>query len=72
MDMCRFSGCDDMEYRKVAAALDHIQMRLTEASAKPALLLGSCAAFDPPTVQPCRAGPKAGENGLETVLKLVA
>ena len=44
MDMCRFSGSDDVEYRKVAAALDHIQMRITEGSAKP-VLPGSCAIF---------------------------
>ena len=44
MDMCRFSGSDDVEYRKVAAALDHIQMRITEGSAKPKLL-GSYATF---------------------------
>ena len=44
MDMCRFSGSDDVEYRKVAAALNHIQMRIMKESAKP-VLLGSYATF---------------------------
>ena len=44
MDMCRFSGSDDVEYRKVAAALDHIQTRITKGSANP-VLLGLCAGF---------------------------
>ena len=44
MDMCRFSGTDDVEYRKVAAALDHIQMRITKGCAKP-VMLGLYATF---------------------------
>ena len=44
MDMCRFSGYDDVEYRKVAAALDDIQTRITKGSADP-VVLGLCAAF---------------------------
>lgn len=32
MDMCRFSGLHDVEYRKVAAALEHIQKRIAERS----------------------------------------
>ncbi len=44
MDMCRFSGLHDVEYRKVAAALEHIQKRIAERSANTAAP-GSCAAF---------------------------
>lgn len=33
MDMCRLSGLQDDEYRKVAAALTYIQQRITEGSA---------------------------------------
>ena len=42
MDMCRFGGTQDVEYRKVSAALERIQKRIAEryvASASP----GSCA-----------------------------
>ena len=46
MDMCRFSGSDDVEYRKVAAALDHIHTRITKASVNP-VLPGLCPAFVP-------------------------
>ena len=46
MDMCRFSGSDDVEYRKVAAALDHIHTRITKASVNP-ILPGLCPAFVP-------------------------
>ena len=44
MDMCRFSGLHDVEYRKVAAALEHIHKRIAERSANTAAP-GSCAAF---------------------------
>lgn len=30
MEMCRFSGLDDPEYRKVAAALDNIKGQILE------------------------------------------
>lgn len=36
MDMCRFSGLQDDEYRKVVAALTYIQQRITEESAETA------------------------------------
>lgn len=32
MDMCRFDDLDDREYRKVAAALEHIQKKVTGKS----------------------------------------
>ena len=51
MDMCRFSGSDDVEYRKVAAALDHIHTRITKASTNP-VLPGLCAAFVPEPSSP--------------------
>ena len=38
MDMCRFSGLDDVEYRKVIAALDHIQKQIVKGSANPSSL----------------------------------
>ena len=38
MDMCRFSGLQDDEYRKVVAALTYIQERIIEESANTALL----------------------------------
>ena len=44
MDMCRFGGVHDVEYRKVIAALDHVQKRMSDrcgASVSP----GSCATF---------------------------
>ena len=44
MDMCRFSGFHDVEYLKVAAALDHIQKRVTEGSVNLASP-GLCTAF---------------------------
>lgn len=43
MDMCRFSGIHDVEYRKVAAALEHIQKRIADRSGNTATP-GSCAA----------------------------
>ena len=51
MDMCRFSGSDDVEYRKVAAALDHIHTQITKASTNP-VLPGLCAAFVPEPSSP--------------------
>ena len=45
MDMCRFSGSEDAEYRKVAAALDHIHTRITS-------LPGLCPTFVPKTGSP--------------------
>ena len=51
MDMCRFSGLDNVEYRKVAAALDHIQASITKESTNPGLQ-GLGAAFVPETSSP--------------------
>lgn len=51
MDMCRFSGPDDVEYRKVAAALDHIQTSITKESTNP-IVQGLGAAFVPETSSP--------------------
>ena len=51
MDMCRFSGLEDVEYRKVAAALDHIQTSITTESTHP-VLQGLSAAFVPETSSP--------------------
>ena len=45
MDMCRFSGLQDDEYRKVVAALTYIQQRITEGSADTAPPLGLQATF---------------------------
>ena len=44
MDMCRFSGVHDVEYRKVVAALELIQKQIAEGFANSASP-GSCAAF---------------------------
>ena len=32
MEMCRFDGFDDVEYRKVIAALERVQIRIVEGS----------------------------------------
>ena len=44
MDMCRFSGVHDVEYRKVVAALELIQKQIAEGFASSASP-GSCVAF---------------------------
>ncbi len=32
MEMCRFGGFDEVEYRKVVAALERVQIRISEDS----------------------------------------
>lgn len=44
MDMCRFSGVHDVEYRKVVAALELVQKQIAEGSAN-STSPGSCTAF---------------------------
>lgn len=44
MGMCRFHGFDDVEYRKVVAALERVQKRIVEGAVN-SVSPGSSAAF---------------------------